>query len=109
MSRRSLYTDGYQIVSGWDRILGEYFFSVINDEHEREVDSLEDARLCMIDNIAAEMKKWVPDNCAAVREQFINDLIEDRTTNAGNVFAEYELSGKVTTEDHVNGYNTDFY
>lgn len=104
MSRRTLYTDDYQIFAGWDRILREHFFYVINAEQEREVDSLEDANLCLIENIAKEIKKWVPDAHAAVRDQFVEDLREDQRTNVGNLFVEYDLSGTTVTEDQVNGY-----
>jgi hypothetical protein len=104
MSRRTLFTDDYQIVAGWDRILREHFFSVVNEDHEREVDSLEDANLCLIENIATEIKKWVPDAHAAVRDQFVEDLREDQRANVGNLFVEYDLSGTTVTEDQVNGY-----
>jgi hypothetical protein len=89
MSRRTLHTDDYKIVAGWDRPLQQYFFQVIGEDYEIELDSLEDDSLTDINNIAAALDKYAP----GAPPEFLDALIVDGATNAGNVFADYEMDG----------------
>lgn len=91
MSRRTLHTEEYKIVAGWDRPMQQYFFQVIGDDWEVEADSLEDSSLTDIDNIAAALDKYAP----GAPVEFLEALIVDGATNAGNVFKEYEMPGVV--------------
>lgn len=92
MSRRTLHTEDYKIVAGWDRPLQQYFFQVIGEDYEIEVDSLTDGSLAEIDNIAAALDKYAPN----APPEFLDALIVDGATNAGNVFADYEMDGVVS-------------
>ena len=89
MSRRTLYTDDYTIVAGWDRPLQEYFFQVIGEDGEIEIDSISDDSLTQLENIAAALEEYVPN----VPVEFIEHLMLDSVINAGNVFATYEIVG----------------
>lgn len=92
MSRRTLHTEDYTIVAGWDRPLQEYFFQVIGEDYEIETDSISDDSLTTLDNIALALEKYAPGAPAA----FLEDLIVDSETNAGNIMADYEMNGVVS-------------
>lgn len=92
MSRRTLHTEDYKIVAGWDRPLQQYFFQVIGEDYEVEVDSLTDETLTTIDGIAAALEKYAP----GAPIEFLEHLIIDGAVNAGNCFTDYEMDGVVS-------------
>lgn len=92
MSRRTLHTENYKIVAGWDRPLQQYFFQVIGEDYEVEIDSITDDSLTDINNIAAALDKYAPN--API--EFLDALIVDGALNAGNVCADYEMDGVVS-------------
>lgn len=92
MSRRTLHTEDYKIVAGWDRPLQQYFFQVIGEDYEIEVDSLTDDTLTTIDGIAKALERYAPN----APFEFLEDLIVDGAINAGNAFADYEAGGVVS-------------
>ena len=92
MSRRTLHTEDYKIVAGWDRPLQQYFFQVVGEDYEIEVDSLTDDSLTTIGGIAVALQKYAP----GAPPEFLDALIVDGATNAGNVYADYEMDEVVS-------------
>lgn len=92
MSRRTLHTENYKIVAGWDRPLQQYFFQVVGEDYEIEIDSLQDDSLIHLCNIAKALDTYAP----GAPPEFLDALIVDGATNAGNVCADYEMDGVVS-------------
>jgi hypothetical protein len=92
MSRRTLHTEDYKIVAGWDRPLQQYFFQVVGEDYEIEVDSLTDDSLTTIGGIAVALQKYAP----GAPDAFLEDLLVDGAVNAGNCFMDYEMDGVVS-------------